>query len=305
MGRVLVAGQGVGAAAQAGAAAAGRRRLDQVDFLAFARLGAEGGERLRVRRPRQHPVLEALLAVLAELHLLAVGAHEDVALLDEGGRLAVGGAARSFGGALALGDELLGLRGGGEPVGPRRLEPDEFLVGTVGGGRGEGRARPGFGTLVGGEVALPVRAADREAERLAVVDELDAVEGEAVGLVFLARRLRQGGCELGVVEGGGAGAALGVDEDELAGAAAQVVAIPEAGVVGEPAGRDFGLVDAAGLAGPPRALLRLRKVLRRGDEPLQGGGAVLGRRIGRAGRGGPREGREAQAQQGQRDRPSG
>ena len=67
VGGELVAGQGVGARPQLGPAAAGGRRLDQVDLLAIARLDAEGDQRLRVGRPGEAAVGEAVLAVVAQL----------------------------------------------------------------------------------------------------------------------------------------------------------------------------------------------------------------------------------------------
>src|SRR5439155_27077409 len=99
-----VAGKWVGARRELGTPAAGRRRFEEMYFLALARLDAERRQRLRIGRPRQHAVGEVALAVLAQLDLLALlRAHEDVALLDEGGPRAVGRTALALGVALALG----------------------------------------------------------------------------------------------------------------------------------------------------------------------------------------------------------
>src|SRR5262249_4834593 len=159
----------------------------------------------------------------------------DVVLPDEGGPRPV---ARAGGAVLPRPGLLprLGLLRVGRPVvGPQRFVAGQpFRVNLRHGLAPRRPARPGLGgpsgpgALVGGQVALPGRVADLEADGLRLANELDAVEGEPVRGVILAGRLREGGGELLVVERGLAGAGLGVDENELPGAAGQVVAVPEA-----------------------------------------------------------------------------
>jgi hypothetical protein len=220
---------------------------------------------LRNQTPLELTVGQPLLAVLAELDFLVAVAHPDVAVLDEGGPLAVRRAAGAILGTRALGgpDQLLRLIG--DPGGRQEVG---FL-----GFRGRldlrGRFAHGLGldALVRSQVALPGLPVGAEAEGLAAVEELDAVERQPIGLAVAATRLRQGGSQLLVVERRLALAGLGIDDDEFFGPAAQIVAIPEAAVVREPVRRDVGLVDAAEGPGPLGALegglelLRGRNVL--------------------------------------------
>src|SRR5439155_24149629 len=108
----------------------------------------------------------------------------------------------------------------------------------VGRGRGRGRrvrCRPGrLDALVGGQVAAPEGSAGPEADRLAIVEELNTVEREPARLVWFVGGLRQAGRKLRVVERGLARALLGIHEDEFPGVVFQVVAIPELCVVREP-----------------------------------------------------------------------
>src|SRR5207245_2478739 len=97
-------------------------------------------------------------------------------------------------------------------------------------------------TLVGCQVALPSGFAYLEPDRLGVVDELDAIERQPVGLILHTRRLGQCGGKRVVIERGFADAALRLDNNEFLGAAAQIVAIPKAGVILKPVWSDLGLV---------------------------------------------------------------
>src|SRR5262249_1673535 len=152
---------------------------------------------------------------------------------------------------------------------------------------GRHRVLVGAGALVGGQVALPGGVANTEANGLAVVAELDAVERQLLRRVVLAGGLRECGGEPLVVEGGLTTARLGIDQDELAGAAGQVVAIPEAAVAGKPVRRDLGLVDAAArLAGLGRALVRFAEFLRCGDVLLRLGRPLTAGRAARQEQGG-------------------
>src|SRR4051812_43023632 len=63
---------------------------------------------------------------------------------------------------------------------------------------------------------------------------------------FFSRRLGEGGGEAMVIESGLPRGGERIDEDELFGTAAQIVAIPEFCVVDEPGGDDLGFVDADG-----------------------------------------------------------
>src|SRR5581483_12005160 len=96
------------------------------------------------------------------------------------------------------------------------------------------------------EVAPPGRLADREADRLTPLDELDALERQLLRGVARASGLGERLRQPLVVERRAARALHRVDEDELPRPAAQVVAVPEARAVGEPVRRDLSLVDAAG-----------------------------------------------------------
>src|SRR5207237_491065 len=77
-----------------------------------------------------------------------------------------------------------------------------------------------------GDVARPLAAARIERNRLAIGAEVEAVERQAIGRVIAARRRRQRGGDLRLVEGGRLHAGGRIDEEEL-GAVFRRRAIPE------------------------------------------------------------------------------
>ena len=111
---------------------------------------------------------------------------------------------------------------------------------------------PRNGARVRAQVASPGGFAHAETDRFQVIGKLDRVERELVGRISLcAARLGEGGRELLVVERRLARAVFGVDQDEFALAAAQVVAIPETVVLVKPVRGDAGFEDE-GVAGAGR-----------------------------------------------------
>src|SRR5262249_24560464 len=82
-------------------------------------------------------------------------------------------------------------------------------------------------------------------QSLAVVDEFDFRERQFVSFEFPAGGLRERGSQFLMIESGLARCVLGVHNDEFLGSFAQVVAIPEAGIVLEPVRIDLGLIDSS------------------------------------------------------------
>src|SRR5438552_13942867 len=84
VGRKPVAGQSVGTRLKFRATSAGRRRLNEIDLLTFARLDLKCDQCLRVWRPGKSSVSQTLLAVVAELDFLFIIARLDdnVVVLD-------------------------------------------------------------------------------------------------------------------------------------------------------------------------------------------------------------------------------
>jgi hypothetical protein len=81
---------------------------------------------------------------------------------------------------------------------------------------------------------LPRDIADLKADGCQVIGERDAVKRETVGGMVGFGGAGKRRSETGVIESRLAGAAFGMDKDELPGAIAQIVAIPEPGIVVEP-----------------------------------------------------------------------
>src|SRR5205814_581412 len=107
----------------------------------------------------------------------------------------------------------------------------------------------------GREIAQPGRAGHLEADRLGVVNKLNAVERESLRRIGRAGRLRERRGQFRMVERSFSAAALRIDDDKLFRAPAKVVAVPETRVLVEPVRRDLGLVDAARSASLPLALV--------------------------------------------------
>lgn len=129
-----------------------------------------------------------------------------------------------------------------------------------------GGGRVGPHALVSIEVAPPGLLAHGEADRVVVVEELDAVERQPVRLVLLARRLRQRRRDPPVIECRPSRASLGVDDDELASLVRQVVAVPEPRTVAEPVRVNPRLVDPLLGCAPTPAELLCRGELRQERE---------------------------------------
>src|SRR5207244_825352 len=111
-------------------------------------------------------------------------------------------------------------------------------------------------------------------DRLAIVNDLDAIERQPLGGTRRGGCFRQRGGELGVIEGGLADASFGIDCDEFLGTAAEVVAIPEARIVRKPVGSDLRLVDpCTALAGVLRTLVGFAEFFGRRRVLVPGAGA--------------------------------